>query len=132
MFNGKKREFRFSGLVYLPEGFTLIAGDLLIESASFKEANQCFAVRFCNKVPCCDLVCFSEKASFFYCLVLFVFLLMHSSSIPTLFTAVLRHTCFSNDRRSSVIRDMLVSFVLQTNYKCLGKNLCVLISVSQI
>lgn len=39
MFNGKKREFRFSGLVYLPEGFTLIAGDLLIESASFKEAN---------------------------------------------------------------------------------------------
>lgn len=29
----------FLVLVYLPEGFTLIAGDLLIESASFKEAN---------------------------------------------------------------------------------------------
>lgn len=29
----------FLVLVYLPKGFILIAGDLLIESASFKEAN---------------------------------------------------------------------------------------------
>lgn len=35
----RRVNFDFSCLVYLPEGFILIAGDLLVESASFEEAN---------------------------------------------------------------------------------------------
>lgn len=35
----RRVNFYFSCLVCLPEGFILIAGDLLVESASFEEAN---------------------------------------------------------------------------------------------
>lgn len=38
----------------------------------------------------------------------------------------------SNDKKRSTIRDALVSLVLQTNCKCVEKNLFILISVSQI